>query len=217
MTVTIKPHIQIDSAEFGSKVPRYLAALDTVTCETVDLPIADYVFAGAAVERKSAADFLASIRDRRLFSQAEMMAATFESSVLILEGRLDDLQHKFEDEAITGALSWLCCLKAITVMPSRDEEHTARIIARMAMHRTNGLGYEVALHANKPTALPVMQRFVVEALPGIGGGRALKLLKHFGSVQAVFNATAEQLAQVPGVGPKVAAKIVETITARYPG
>lgn len=215
MPETTKPCVQIDSSEFGSSVPRLLAAMDTIICETADLAVADYVFADVGIERKSALDFLNSIRDRRLFSQAKLMAASFKSPILILEGRLDDLQHKFEDEALLGALSYLCIIERLTVIPTRNEEHTARLIARMAGHRTNGLGYEVQLHASKPAATQVMQRYVVEALPGIGGGRALKLLQHFGSVRGVFTATEAQLAEVPGIGPKVAAKIVEIVSSNY--
>jgi len=71
------------------------------------------------------------------------------------------------------------------------------------------------LHGPKPSALPVMQRYVVEALPGIGGSRALKLLQHFGSVEAVFTATDAQLSAVPGVGAKLAAKITEVVRSKY--
>lgn len=216
MTPT-KPLLQIDCAEGPSGIPALLAQIGTIEVEMVDLATGDYAVADVGIERKSAADFLNSIRDRRLFVQAKMLAATFAKPILILEGRLDDLAHGFEDEALTGAISYLPIIEGVSVIHTRDEAHSARLIARMAMHRVNGLGYEVALHAAKPTALPLMQRYVVEALPGIGGGRALKLLQHFRSVEAVVNATEAQWAEVPGIGPKLAAKLAEVLRGPYRG
>lgn len=215
--MTKKPLLRVDSAEAASGIPALLANLDTVNVEMMDMECGDYAVADVGIERKRADDFVASIRDRRLFGQAKMLAATFAKPILILEGRLDDLQHGFEDEAITGAISYLPIIEGVSIIPTRDEAHTARLIARMAVHRVNGLGYEVALHASKPTALPIMQRYIVEALPGIGGGRALKLLRHFGSVEAVFTATEEALMAVPGLGPKLAAKLAEVIREAYRG
>jgi Fanconi anemia group M protein len=44
---------------------------------------------------------------------------------------------------------------------------------------------------------------------------ARRLLSHFGSVQAVMNATEGELTAVDGIGEKKAAKIRETIKSTY--
>ncbi len=48
----------------------------------------------------------------------------------------------------------------------------------------------------------------------IGGKTITRLLAHFGSLEAVFDATPGQLRQVPGVGPKTAAAITQIDLSR---
>jgi excinuclease ABC subunit C len=48
-------------------------------------------------------------------------------------------------------------------------------------------------------------------VPGLGEARVKQLLKHFGSVARLRKATAEDLADVPGFGPVLAAAVVERL------
>ncbi len=48
---------------------------------------------------------------------------------------------------------------------------------------------------------------VLSEIPGLGDARIKALLRHFGSVTALKAATPEQIAELPGVGPKLAAAI----------
>jgi Fanconi anemia group M protein len=64
----------------------------------------------------------------------------------------------------------------------------------------------------KPEELLV---YVVSSLPGIGAKTANNLLKHFGSVRAVMNASKEELMEVDGVGPKRAEEIHDVLTMAY--
>ncbi|MCB9759999.1 MAG: excinuclease ABC subunit UvrC [Alphaproteobacteria bacterium] len=52
---------------------------------------------------------------------------------------------------------------------------------------------------------------VLDGIPGIGPKRRKALLRHFGSAQAVLEASEAELAAAPGVGPKVAAQIIEAL------
>ncbi|HEX4831755.1 MAG TPA: excinuclease ABC subunit UvrC [Trebonia sp.] len=53
----------------------------------------------------------------------------------------------------------------------------------------------------------------LDAVPGLGPARRSALLKHFGSVRAVSQASAQEIAAVPGIGPRLA----ETIMAALRG
>ena len=55
----------------------------------------------------------------------------------------------------------------------------------------------------------------MEGLPGVGRGRARKLLQHFGTPAAVMRASAEELGRVPGIGPKVALQIWNALNTPY--
>ncbi|WJL95443.1 excinuclease ABC subunit UvrC [Microbacterium sp. ET2] len=50
---------------------------------------------------------------------------------------------------------------------------------------------------------------VLTEVPGLGEARIRALLRHFGSVSALKKATPEEITELPGVGPKLAAAIVD--------
>ena len=55
---------------------------------------------------------------------------------------------------------------------------------------------------------------LLDGIPGLGEVRRKALLKHFGSVKAVRAASAEQLAEVPGLGRATAAALHAAIAER---
>jgi excinuclease ABC subunit C len=55
---------------------------------------------------------------------------------------------------------------------------------------------------------------VLSEIPGLGDTRIKALLRHFGSVAALREATPEQITELPGIGPKLAATVHEHLTAR---
>ena len=59
----------------------------------------------------------------------------------------------------------------------------------------------------KPKCLASRELFLVQALPGVGPGLAHRLLDHFGSVQRIFTADADDLTEVRAVGPTEAGRI----------
>ncbi len=57
-------------------------------------------------------------------------------------------------------------------------------------------------------------RSVLDEVPGLGPARIKEILRHFGSVTAVRQADAAQLAEVKGVGPAMAQRIVDRLAER---
>ncbi|MFE1663214.1 excinuclease ABC subunit UvrC [Microbacterium sp. P02] len=53
---------------------------------------------------------------------------------------------------------------------------------------------------------------VLEEVPGLGAARIKALLRHFGSVTALKEATPDEIAQLPGIGPKLAESIHAHLT-----
>ena len=56
-----------------------------------------------------------------------------------------------------------------------------------------------------------MVESVLDAVPGLGEVRRKTLLKHFGSMKKLRAASVDELAQVPGIGPRLAAAILEAM------
>jgi len=54
---------------------------------------------------------------------------------------------------------------------------------------------------------------VLDDVPGLGPARRAALLKHFGSVRKLCAASAEEIAAVPGIGPRLAVTIAAALSA----
>ena len=59
-------------------------------------------------------------------------------------------------------------------------------------------------------------RSLLDGIAGIGATRRTRLLRHFGSVRRIRDATAEELAQVPGISPALAAHIKQSLAPPAP-
>jgi excinuclease ABC subunit C len=58
---------------------------------------------------------------------------------------------------------------------------------------------------------------VLDDVPGLGPARRKTLLKHFGSVRKLSAASTEEIAAVPGIGPKLAVTISAALGANHAG
>ncbi len=56
----------------------------------------------------------------------------------------------------------------------------------------------------------------LDSVPGLGPARRAALLKHFGSVRAVSQATAQEIAEVSGIGPRLAQTIMAALRGDSP-
>jgi excinuclease ABC subunit C len=57
---------------------------------------------------------------------------------------------------------------------------------------------------------------LLDGVPGVGESRRRALLAHFGSVKRLRSATVEQVADVPGFGPRLARAVVDALAAQAP-
>jgi ERCC4-type nuclease len=65
----------------------------------------------------------------------------------------------------------------------------------------------VQRHGYRPKNKRKRQLFILQGLPGIGPGRAGRLLDRFGSVEAAISASSSELQSVDGIGKSIADKI----------
>jgi Fanconi anemia group M protein len=203
--------IIVDSRESRSGLAMELTALG-VEVRSEELEVGDYVLCeGLAVERKAAVDFVASILDRRIFSQVEMLKSTYKRPYLVVEGDIYNTRSTIEPGALIGAMSYISVLQGVSILETRNTKQTAQLLATMCRHAVVGLGYEVALRGAKPKNRYAQAQFVVEGLPNVGASAARKLLAHFGSAHAVLSATREDLRKVGGIGPKTAEVVREVL------
>ncbi|MEM1589224.1 MAG: ERCC4 domain-containing protein [Candidatus Bathyarchaeia archaeon] len=190
-------------------------------CEVVEkaLAPADYVVAeNYAVERKEIHDFFRSIFDGRLFEQAERLAETYENACLVVEGDLNAVKFVQTPQAFWGALAKVMADHNIAVVFTPDERHTAMFLHALAKKLQEEERRRVVVkHKPKIYTLRQRQLLVVQSLPKIGPERADALLRRFGSVRRVFQASKRELLSVKGLGEKTARAIVEFLDTKYPG
>ncbi len=202
----------VDAAETRSGIIDILKRTDGYQIEVKTLDCGDYLVGdNCVVERKAAVDFFASILDGRFISQAKLMSESFGRCIYIIEGNLHKTPHNFTKAAMYGALSFLSVLEGISIIPSASIEETAALVATMARHAQQGLGYVPALRVSKPKEKETSKLYVIEGLPGIGGKRAKDVLAYFGSVAKVFSASREEWLTMPGMGKSTVDKIFTVI------
>jgi len=203
-------HFVVDDREMaGGKVPAALAARGDAAVEIARLEVGDYrVEHRVVVERKTAADFAASLIDGRLFRQAAALALAPERAVLVLEGRDQDWRDTgVRREALQGALIAIGVFFGVAVLQSDDPEETARLLVYLARQAQRAARGGLPRPGYRPKGKRARQLFLLQGLPGVGPERAARLLERFGSVQAIMAASADDLASVDGIGEKTAAKM----------
>ncbi|MFW6375538.1 MAG: DEAD/DEAH box helicase [Thermoplasmatota archaeon] len=206
-----KLEITVDTREQNSAVVRDLAK-KKVKINTSQLSVGDYIISeDTAVERKSIDDFLESLTDGRLFSQAKSLKGSYQRPIMILEGEGLYEKRNISDEAIYGALSSLACDFNLPIISVKDGSETASLLYSMVKRKKNKDRSTSVRKDKRSMSTYDTKKFILEGLPSISGKLAERLLDHFGSVRAVFTADKKELQQVKGIGPDTAEKIISVI------
>ena len=104
-----KEKILIDYREKNSLVAAYLVKLG-FEIEFKELKVADYIVRGVAIERKTVADFILSMINKRLLKQIEELQQ-YENKLLIIEGideqeLYNDNDTRLQEEANKEVAYW---------------------------------------------------------------------------------------------------------------
>ncbi|MBI3869508.1 MAG: nuclease [Verrucomicrobia bacterium] len=196
--------IQVDDREAGQPVLLELQKIPGVNATVQRLNIGDYRLGGRLiVERKTAADFVASIIDGRLFSQASRMARGPADALLVLEGSGRDLASAgMSRPAIQGALITLGLVFHLPVLRSLDAAESARLMLYAWRQLVRQDRDSIDRVGRRPKRRKRAQLLALQGLPSVGPKRAEVLLERFGSVRAVVNASADELMAIPGIAER---------------
>lgn len=203
--------VLVDHRERGSMIPDALAAA-SLDVELVDLPVGDYVLGhGLAVERKGPLDLGASIRDGRIFDQAERLQSAFPQAVLLIEGE----PRGIAEDAWRGAVCRLV-EDGFTVLHSLDAEDSAAWIVRLAKRaRRPGPTTPTYGPRRSPRHPSAQAEAMLSVVPGISTTMARSLLASYGSLAALAAAAPDGLRRHPGIGPVRASRLAEALHRDY--
>ena len=205
-----------DDRECKSEVIAKLSQIEDVDLRICRLSIGDYQMDNRLiVERKTLKDFVVSIIEGRLFKQMIRLANSKSEGVLILEGTVSDtLELGMTREAMQGALITVSLILGIPVLRSKDPSETAKLMVYTARQIESMAMGGVQRHGYRPKNKRKRQLFILQGLPGVGPGRAGRLLDHFGSVEAAISASSSELQSVNSFGKSVADKIRWAVSER---
>ncbi len=209
----------VDRREIRSHVAHALEKLGIdVTLTTLE--VGDYVVSDrVGIERKTAEDFLSTLLDGRdLFGQVSDLKRAYDRPLIIIEGEGIYTARQVHPNVIRGVLAAITIDFGVPIIFSRDEEDTAALISVIAKREQVDSKREINLHGKKSAAtLKEQQEYLVSAISEIGPVVARNLLRHFGSVERIMNASREELMKVELVGPKTADRIKEVVSGEYKG
>ncbi len=209
--------VYADSREVNSRVLRELNKMN-VDVIMKSMAVADYqVSEDVGIERKTTKDFINSLIDKRLYKQAKELVNEFKKPIIILEG--SDLYSGFVNpNAIRGAIASIAVDFGIPIIPTRSPEDTAAMIKRIAIREQSGEKAEIQIRTQKkPLTLKEKQLFIIESLPHIGSVNARRLLKSFGTIKDIVNASEKELKKVEGIGDKIAKEIRHVLDSKFKG
>lgn len=206
--------ITMDPRESGTSLGRALAdrgvRLKSQTLPTGDYAISDRIL----IERKSASDFVASIKDGRLAEQLPRLARA-DRAVLLVEGDPFSVPSGLAPAAVAGAVAAAIADHRVSVVTVPDPEAAADFLVSLA-RREHRQGVVRPLRIEKAPLAPDAQlRFILEGMPHVGPITARKLLERYGSIALLADASAEDLQRTPGVGPETARMLHELLNRRY--
>ena len=207
-----------DERERPSGVPEELRSLGAMVDFRV-LDVADYVVREYGVERKSVRDFVSSLYSGRLFDQAHRLRESYQTSILVVEGDLEEeLSHLKNPRSLWGALISVVLDFGLNCFFTPDPGQTAQFIVTLGKGgRFKGprAGPPVVVRKPKVEDLRRVQTGVVGSLPGIGPRMAEELLSSLGSVRKVFAASVTDMAVGAGIGRARALSLGRILDASY--
>lgn len=206
-----------DERERASGVPQILIRLgDHVVYKMLD--VGDYIVSDSiAIERKKSSDLVRSIFDGRLFDQVRRLSEVYEKVVILVQGSPGDIRMLTDRWAsVYGSIARIILEGCVSIVFAENEEDAAYIIHSIAQKAQDSYGRIPIIH-KKPRlgSIEEWQVYIVQSLPHIGPKLARRLLKRFGSVLGVFNASALELSRIEGLSEWKAQEIVRILRSPY--
>lgn len=207
--------IVVDERERNSGISDLLKKAGAIV-DIAQLPVGDYIVSPeTAVERKTVFDLVHSIYDGRLFVQCSELVKYYAKPLVIIQGDLAKLQEIPDDvddsrvqklkERIPiayDALATIAMEFRIPVIHTPDAEQTANFLITLVnknMQEGKATG-PLLKKIRKENPVFLQQLSVLSSVPGVGDKLAARMLEKFKTPQRALNASAAELATIPGFG-----------------
>ena len=206
----------VSNRQRGKEVTKVLEK-QGVVLRYANLKTGDFLISGKmAVEIETADEFLTSISNKMLFRKLIDFKRDFPEAVFIIQG-FKNANGKMSSSKVRTAISYITILNRMPVIMTTDAKDSSEYLNLLARQVQHGLTFdpEVEKQREKYATTRDAQLAIVEALPEVGPTTAEALLTHFGSLKRLFQAPADELVEVGGIGAKKAEKIRAFIDSRF--
>jgi DNA excision repair protein ERCC-4 len=208
--------IVVDERERSSNIPELLKNAGAVI-DFTQLKVGDYVVSSeTAVERKTVRDLISSIYDGRLFVQCSDLVKYYQKPLLVVQGNIAELGETSEDiediddiklhtERMSLAYDALITVATefrIPIIHTPFAEQTAQLLVTLvnrSLQEAKATG-PLLRKIKKENPIHIQQLSVLASLPGVGEKLAARMLKKFHTPIRALNASAAELATIPGFG-----------------
>lgn len=187
-----KTPIILDKRENNSLIKSILINKKANFSEEI-LEIGDYLITDTIIERKTYKDFLASIKDKRLFTQIKEMKK-YPNQILILESFDFTYKSNIHQNAIRGAI--LSISNLTPIIYTENEEDTVQFLLQIARRQTKENHNASIRETKSKMSKQEQKQFILEGFPEIGPKTAQNLLQEFSTLNQIFNATQKQLQKI---------------------
>ncbi len=207
--------IVVDQRERNSGIPDLLRKAGAVI-DFAQLRVGDYIVSPeTAVERKTIRDLISSIYDGRLFIQCSDLVRHYQKPLLVMQGNIADLAEipdEVEDRDVKriadrmslayDALATIATEFRIPIIHTPSADQTAQLLVTLVNKslRTGKATGPLLRKIKKEHPVYIQQLSVLCSVPGVGEKLAARMLKKFMTPKRALNASAAELATIPGFG-----------------
>lgn len=207
--------IVVDERERNSGIPDLLKKAGAIV-DFAQLLVGDYIVSPeTAIERKTVNDLVHSVYDGRLFVQCSDLVKYYAKPLVIIQGDLAKLQEIPDDvdeskvqkmkermPLAYDALATVAMEFRIPIIHTPDAEQTTNLLITLVnKNLQNGMATGPLLKKiRKENPVYLQQLSVLSSVPGVGDKLAARMLEKFKTPQRALNASAAELATIPGFG-----------------
>lgn len=207
--------IVADERERSSRIPALVRDAGAVV-DFSQLPVGDYIVSPEeVVERKTVRDLISSIYDGRLYIQCSQLVKHFQKPVIVVQGDIADLDTfpvgVDEDKSrrlaeriplAYEALAAVIMEFRIPIIHTPSAEYTALLLITLAKRslKDGKAAGPLLRKIKKENPVYIQQLSVLSSVPGIGDKLAARMLQKFQTPKKALNASAAELATIPGFG-----------------
>jgi Fanconi anemia group M protein len=159
----------------------------------------DYQIGNLSIERKTIADFTASILDKRMFRQIGALSNNYQS-LLVLEGGGLYKQGSLSPNIIRGVIIWITIVQRVSLIRTYDHYDTACLLKLLSKQFVTRHNKKITFTAKKSISKWNQEMKIISQIPGIGWKTAKNILNKFGSLSNFLDSSDKKILELDNMG-----------------